>query len=106
MSDFTSKTYEYSGETTEWEDILINKGIRTKEEIFAEKGLNVHDFEKPKEDVEIEPIKTEEALNVMNLKQLDELEDEGELQDSHMLDIYRKKRLEELKQKVRIKVDQ
>jgi hypothetical protein len=43
MSGFTGKTYEYSGETTEWEDIMIKKGIKTKEQIFAEKGLNLAD---------------------------------------------------------------
>lgn len=35
-----SKTYEISGETTEWEDILIKKGITTKEEVLIGKGLN------------------------------------------------------------------
>jgi hypothetical protein len=34
------KTYEYSGETTEWEDILIKKGITTKAEVLLNKGLN------------------------------------------------------------------
>ena len=42
----TGKTYAVSGETTEWEDILINKGIRTKEEIYLEKGLNPADVSK------------------------------------------------------------
>jgi len=37
------KTYEVSGETTEWEDILINKGITTKEEVLISKGLNPFD---------------------------------------------------------------
>jgi len=35
-----SKTYEISGETTEWEDILIKKGITTKENVLLGKGLN------------------------------------------------------------------
>jgi hypothetical protein len=39
----TGKTYEISGETTEWEDILIKKGIRTREEVLLEKGLNPSD---------------------------------------------------------------
>ena len=39
----TGKTYEISGETTEWEDIMIKKGIKTKDEIFIEKGLNPDD---------------------------------------------------------------
>ena len=36
----TSKSYEVSGETTEWEDILIKKRIITKEEVLINKGLN------------------------------------------------------------------
>ncbi len=39
----TSTYYEVSGETTEWEDILIKKGIKTKEEVLLEKGLNPFD---------------------------------------------------------------
>ncbi len=37
------KTYEYSGNTTEWEDILIKKGITTKEDVLLGKGLNPAD---------------------------------------------------------------
>ena len=39
----SGRTYAVSGETTEWEDILIKKGIRTKEEVLLEKGLNPAD---------------------------------------------------------------
>ena len=39
----TGKTYEISGELTEWEDIMINKGIKTRDQIFIEKGLNPED---------------------------------------------------------------
>lgn len=39
----TGKSYEVSGETTEWEDILIKKGITTKEEVLIKKGLNPDD---------------------------------------------------------------
>ena len=39
----TGKTYEVSGEMTEWEDIMINKGIKTKDQIYIEKGLNPED---------------------------------------------------------------
>ncbi len=39
----TGKTYEVSGETTEWEDILIKKGITTKEDVLLSKGLNPAD---------------------------------------------------------------
>jgi hypothetical protein len=36
-------TYVKSGETTEWDDILIKKGIRTKDEVLLGKGLNPDD---------------------------------------------------------------
>ncbi len=36
-------TYAVSGETTEWEDILISKGITTKEAVLTAKGLNPDD---------------------------------------------------------------
>ena len=36
----SGKTYDYSGETTEWEDILIKKGITTKDSVLLSKGLN------------------------------------------------------------------
>lgn len=39
----TGTTYAYSGETTEWEDILIKKGITTKENVLLSKGLNPAD---------------------------------------------------------------
>lgn len=37
------KSYQVSGETTEWEDILIKKGITTKEDVLLGKGLNPED---------------------------------------------------------------
>jgi len=43
MSGSQTRSYEVSGEFTEWEDILVNKGIRTKEDIYLEKGLNPED---------------------------------------------------------------
>lgn len=39
----SSTTYEYSGETTEWEDILISKGIATREGALISRGLNPDD---------------------------------------------------------------
>jgi hypothetical protein len=36
----TGKVYERSGENTEWEDILISKGITTQESVLYGKGLN------------------------------------------------------------------
>ena len=43
MSRVHGTTYEKSGETTEWDDILIKKGIRTREEVLLGKGLNPDD---------------------------------------------------------------
>lgn len=39
----TGKTYEHSGNTTEWDDILIKKGIITHEQALLNKGLNPAD---------------------------------------------------------------
>lgn len=41
--NMSSKTYEHSGNTTEWEDILIKKGITTREDVLLSKGLNPDD---------------------------------------------------------------
>ena len=71
----TGRSYEVSGDTTEWDDILIKKGIRTKEEILIEKGLNPSDFIKESED----PNDDEEEGGIepfehATLEELDELE--------------------------------
>eukprot|EP01038_Epipyxis_sp_PR26KG_P016365 gene16365-22306_t len=92
----TGKTYEISGQTTEWEDILIKKGITTKEDVLLGKGLNPEDFlEKPDVIEEIEYDK----LELKNLKELDDLEDDDEYSDSRILNEYRQRRLQELKEK-------
>jgi len=43
MHSGSGQTYEVSGETTEWEDILIKKNIISKEEVYLNKGLNPDD---------------------------------------------------------------
>ena len=43
MNTGSSKTYAVSGDNTEWDDILINKGITTQENIWLGKGLNPND---------------------------------------------------------------
>ena len=45
-SQGSNTTYTVSGETSEWEDILIKHDIKTKEEVLELKGLNPKDFEK------------------------------------------------------------
>lgn len=41
--DRGATSYAYSGETTEWEDILVKKGVVTREQVFASKGLDARD---------------------------------------------------------------
>lgn len=93
----SSKTYEVTGETTEWEDILIKKGIRTYDEVLTSKGLNPLDFippEPPKED------DGELNMEKANSDDLDDLEDG--MESDLVLEQYRIQRLEELKrQKLR-----
>jgi len=92
----TGKTYEHSGQTTEWDDILIKKGITTKEEILIGKGLNPADF--IKKEVEVAEESPVDKLENLDLDQLDELEDDPEYADSNLLDEYRQSRLNQLKQ--------
>jgi hypothetical protein len=40
MSRSSGTTYKVSGDTTEWDDVLIRKGITTKENVLLQKGLN------------------------------------------------------------------
>jgi hypothetical protein len=40
MASSTGTNYEISGDNTEWEDILIKKGITTQESVLLGKGLN------------------------------------------------------------------
>lgn len=40
MNQGSSTSYAVSGEMTEWEDILIKKGITTKDSVLMGKGLN------------------------------------------------------------------
>ena len=96
-SDGFAKTYAVSGDTTEWEDILIKKGITTKEDVLLSKGLNPEDFVERPEQTRIEVTK-EDLLPFATLEELEELE-EDEYSDSRALEEYRNKRMEELKQR-------
>lgn len=95
-SDGFARSYAVSGETTEWEDILIKKGITTKEDVLLSKGLNPEDFVEQKEIPKIE-VTREDLLPYATLGELEELEEE-EYSDSRALEEYRQKRLEQLKQ--------
>jgi len=112
MSAFNNKTYEVSGDTTEWDDILIKKGIKTKQEVLIEKGLNPLDYMTLEElglkDIVVDPNEVkeetrEERLDKLTLKEIDELEDDDDddelLNDTSFIDQYREKRIQELKLK-------
>jgi len=112
MSAFNNKTYEVSGDTTEWDDILIKKGIKTKQEVLIEKGLNPLDYMTLEElglkDIVVDPNEVkeetrEERLDKLTLKEIDELEDNDDddelLNDTSFIDQYREKRIQELKLK-------
>mmetsp|Transcript_27674 Transcript_27674/g.35778 ORF Transcript_27674/g.35778 Transcript_27674/m.35778 type:complete len:260 (-) Transcript_27674:299-1078(-) len=93
-------SYAVSGETTEWEDILIKKGIKTKEEILVEKGLDPIEYAEAKrradEKIEIDPDPTiEQKLVNATLEELSDLEEDYD--DERILQEYREKRLAELK---------
>jgi hypothetical protein len=95
----SGKTYEISGETTEWEDILISKGITTKEDVLLSKGLNPEDYLVKKdvdEDIDWDA-EREARLQSANLDELDELDEDDEFADSRMLEVYRQRRIEEMK---------
>ncbi len=71
----TGKTYEYSGQLTEFEDILIKKGIKTREECLLERGLDPSKFiEKEEEEEEAPEITIEDVLETRTLEELNEIE--------------------------------
>lgn len=80
------------GVTTEWEDIMVKKGIwkptqhvPTSEEIFQTQQEQVEKYDNWKE---------------MNIKQIDDaIEDDLDLEDDEYMKAYRDKRLAELKEK-------
>ena len=103
-----SKSYEVSGDTTEWEDILIKKGITTKQDVLMSKGLNPLEFMSAKElglSEEIADIlegnaneeDRDKQLDKLNIDELNELEDDEEFADSSFFNEYRQKRMMELK---------
>ncbi len=124
MQNGSSKTYVVSGETTEWDDILIKKGITTKESVLIGKGLNPLDVRPriclychfvillqfvEKEEPEDVPEETfEDRLKGADLEELDELEVvmcfhhnqidlfQDDFSDDRLLQVYREQRLKEL----------
>jgi len=96
MHSGSGQTYEVSGETTEWEDILIKKNIISKEEVYLNKGLNPDDYLK-KESVtlHLHENNIQSHIEEASLEELDDMEDEES--DERMIQQYREKRLEELR---------
>lgn len=87
MAQFGNQRVEFSGETTQFEDILMDKGIITKEQALLNKGMDpdlvadviVKDkltelgfFDDP--EVDNGPTKAEAIEATANLDELDELE--------------------------------
>lgn len=98
MSGFSAKSYEYSADTTEWDDILVKKGIKTMESILEDKGLDFTEhMDKYKDKSEKVVLTTEEILSGADLEDLDVIEDV--LDDERALQDYREARLKELREK-------
>jgi len=98
MGDRGNVNYARTGETTEWEDILISKGVVSKEQVYLAKGLDPRDFmEEYKQKVEIEEPEQKTPLETAKtIEELDELEDEFD--DDRFFQDFREKRLAELKE--------
>eukprot|EP00903_Cladosiphon_okamuranus_P015976 g14756.t1 len=100
-----SVQYQSKGETTEWEDILIKKGIVEKDDVLRGKGIDPDEqrleeaISKARE-AEVERLNArtiEDDMADASLEELDELEDE--LADDGMLEKYRAQRVAEMKAK-------
>jgi len=75
MNQGSSTSYAVSGETTEWEDILIKKGITTKDNVLMGKGLNPLDFMDLEEETEEETDHVQSKLDgIQTLDDIDALE--------------------------------
>ena len=97
------KSYEVTGETTEWEDILIKKGITTKAQVLVNKGLNPDDYLTDQElgkELGIDELTKQEEVDPLSLASLDELDELLEEEDDNekAINAYRDKRLQELRE--------
>ena len=70
-----TKHYEMTDQLTEWDEIMIKKGIKTKDQCLIEKGVNPEDFRKEPE-VVFEDVSKEELLDQLATDEIDELEEE------------------------------
>ena len=102
--DYTTKpsiispTYAISDELTEWDEILIKKGIKTREQCLLDKGIvdPSRYLNKDKKEVEVEQPSESDLLDQATLGELDELE-EDLYDDSRALEEFRAKRIAEMK---------
>lgn len=96
MSNMGSSTYyaRPEGQTTEWEDILRDKGILPAIETKEQKA------KREAEELEIieEAAAAIDPLEGRTLDELDELEADGAFGDSNILEKYRLQRIEQLKE--------
>lgn len=89
-------TYEMTDTLTEWDEIMIKKGIKTHDQCLEEKGLNPDDFRKEREII-FEAPNEKDLLEQASLDELEELE-EDVYEDSRMLEEFRAKRIAEMKE--------
>jgi len=97
MAAIIEPTYAISDELTEWDEILIKKGIKTHEQCLLDKGIvDPSRYLNKKKEVIIEGPSEADLLDQAKLDELDELE-EDLYDDSRTLDEFRAKRIAEMK---------
>jgi hypothetical protein len=102
MGDRGGVSYAVSGETTEWEDILIKKGIVEKDDVLRGKGidpemLRLEEAVRDAEEVEVERMQSLSLQDKLAQKTLEELEEaEDDFQDDEEEEIFARMRQERL----------
>jgi len=93
-----STTYELTDELTEWDDILIAKGIQTRDDRLYAKGLDPEQHKLKEKEKEVEKPTQEEILDKFaTTEDIDELEEE-QFDDTTSLEKIREKRIQEMKE--------
>ena len=97
-----STTYELTDELTEWDDILIAKGVQTRDDRLYAKGLDPEQHKLKKKEEEVEGPTQEEILDKFaSTEDIDELEEDA-FDDTIILEKIREKRIKEM-QEARLK---
>jgi len=97
MAAIIEPTYAISDQLTEWDEILIKKGIKTHEQCLLDKGIvDPERYLNKKKEVIIEGPTEADLLDQATHDELDELE-EDLYDDSRALDDFRAKRIAEMK---------